>query len=248
MKRPRQKRATDIVSSHKPEASELASAPVLNGDRDNGLLQTMADSEHSIPTEASGADESSYTGAQVISQSGLSERDIFRIDYLRNVRYHEDRERFFQLVHRFAMFVVVAGGTASFAAIKNSSGFFVALITLAGLLDLVFDVSGKARLHASMRTRFYDLLARNEIAETTTEKLREQAIQAYADEPPCMHAVNALAYNGAMALLDRPRKYRFKIGTHHKWFRHVWAFASADFKTFEELAASDQAAASASPK
>jgi hypothetical protein len=133
------------------------------------------------------------------------------------------------------MFCVVASGTATFAWVR-AAPYFAGLITLAGLLDLVFDVSGKARLHASLRRRVYDILAQAEDPTRTVESLREQAVRVYADEPPCMHAANLIAFNGAMDSLHRPHALKYKIEWYHRLFRHVWPFASTEFKTFAELA------------
>jgi hypothetical protein len=165
----------------------------------------------------------------------LSPREEFVIDCLRNARYHEDRERFFARIHRTAMFFVVASGTATFAWIK-AAPIFAGIITLAGLLDLVFDVSGKARLHASLRRRIYDILAQAEDPSRSLASLREQATRVYADEPPCMHAANIIAFNGAMESVHRPREFHYKIEWYHRLFRHVWPFASTNFKTYGELA------------
>jgi hypothetical protein len=169
-------------------------------------------------------------------QEGLSERDSLRISLVRNAHYHEDRERFFARTHRVAMFVVVASGTASFAFAK-STPIFAGIITLTGLIDLVFDVSGKARLHASLRRRIYDVLAQAEDESRSVAQLREQAVRIYADEPPCMHAVNALAYNAAMLAFNRPHKYLLKIDPYYRILRHWLSFASVKFKTYEELQA-----------
>lgn len=133
------------------------------------------------------------------------------------------------------MFTVVAAGTASFAPIKGASPILAGVITLAGLLDLVFDVSGKARLHASLRRRVYDVMAQVEDETRSLSQLQEQAVRIYADEPPCMHAVNAVAYNAAMAAFGRPEQYQLKLEWYHRVFRHVWSFGSTDFKTFDEL-------------
>jgi hypothetical protein len=73
----------------------------------------------------------------------LSDREKFQIDCLRNARYHEDREWFFSFIHKVTMFIIVASGTASFAWVRGTP-FLAALITLVALVDLVFDVSGKA--------------------------------------------------------------------------------------------------------
>jgi hypothetical protein len=165
----------------------------------------------------------------------LTERAAFQIRCLRNARYHEDRERFFAKCHKITMFVVVAAGAASLVPLEKQYWILPVIITLAGLVDLVFDVSGKARLHASLRRRIYDLLAQAENEASDICKLHEQAIGVYADEPPCMHAVNALAYNVAMAAFDRPLKFHFKLSWHQRFFRNLWAFAETEFKTIEEL-------------
>lgn len=50
-----------------------------------------------------------------------------------------------------------------------------------------------------------------------------------------MHAVTAVAYNGAMASFDRPRKYYIKFGWWSQFIRHLWPYAANSFNTFEEL-------------
>lgn len=165
----------------------------------------------------------------------ITERQKFQINCFRNARYHEDRERFFARWHKTTMFIVVAAGAASFASIEAKYWILPAIITLSGLVDLVFDVSGKARLHAALRRRIYEILAQAEDERSDLVKLREQAIAIYADEPPCMHAANKLAYNEAMATFGRPLRYQFKLLNRHRFLRNVWPFAGTEFKTFEEL-------------
>jgi hypothetical protein len=201
-------------------------------------------SDHSETATASSAAAAASSGADTRHEGNaaratasveLSPHDEFVVDCLRNARYHEDRERYFARIHRTAMFVVVASGTATFAWLK-AAPYLAGIITLAGLLDLVFDISGKARLHASLRRRVYDILAQAEDPKRSMESLREQAVRVYADEPPCMHAANIIAYNGAMDALHRPHSFKYKIEWYHRWFRHVWPFASTEFKTYGEIA------------
>jgi hypothetical protein len=140
------------------------------------------------------------------------------------------------------MFVVVLGGTASFATVldgieRKYAMYPAIVVTIAGLLDLVFDISGKARLHASLRQRFYDLLARAEDANVDLIKLRQEMISTYADEPPCMHAANAIAYNGAMTAFGRPKQYHLHVALWQRLLRDIWPFSEEDFKTIEERAA-----------
>ena len=165
----------------------------------------------------------------------LNERARLQISLLRNARYNEDRERFFARIHKGAMFVVVMGGSSLFAD-YSQVWIAAAVITLAGTLDLVFDVSGRARLHASLRRRIYDILAQLEDPKREVSKLNEMAVQVFADEPPCMHAVNALAFNGAMAAAGRPHDLQFKLRWHQRFFRHWFAFQSTKFETLREIA------------
>lgn len=164
----------------------------------------------------------------------LSDRDEFQIECLRNARYHEDRERFFARIHKAAMFFVVVSGTAAFAWVK-ASAVLGAAVAVVALIDLVFDVSGKARLHASLRRRIYDLLAQLEDKTRTVEQLREQAVRVYADEPPCMYAANIIAFNGAMDFMNRPPAFQYKVEWYHRWFRNVWSFAGTKFQTYAEI-------------
>ena len=183
-----------------------------------------------------GTDKAAASGAAAAEAgSPLDERTEFKIECLKNARYHEDREAFFSRLHKATMLVAVLGGTASFAFVKQFM-IFAALVTIAGAVDLVFDVSGKARLHAALRRRVYDILAQAEDPTRSIASLREQAVRVYADEPPTMHAVNALAYNAAMLAFDRPEKYLFPISLWHRALRHWWPFTADDFKTYDEIA------------
>jgi hypothetical protein len=187
-------------------------------------------------TARTGTDKAAASGAAAAEAgSPLDERTEFKIECVKNARYHEDREAFFSRLHKATMLVAVLGGTASFAFVKQFK-FFAGLVTIAGVVDLVFDVSGKARLHASLRRRVYDVLAQIEDPTRGLAGLKEQAVRIYADEPPCMHAVNALAYNAAMQAFDRPEKYQFPISNWHRALRHWWPFTADDFKTYDEIA------------
>lgn len=168
-------------------------------------------------------------------REGLTDVQEFQFDCLKDARYHDERERFYASLHKGTMFLTVAGGAAVFTQISHV-WVFACIITLAGLVDLVFDVSGKARLHASLRRRFYDLLAQSQGEHVDLRILRQQQIGVFADEPTCMHAVNAVAYNGAMSALDRPRGSHLKITSIQRMLRHWIPFASTTFPRLDESA------------
>jgi hypothetical protein len=133
------------------------------------------------------------------------------------------------------MFIVVASGTAALSPYTHTYPLlFPAITTLFGLIDLVFDVSGKARLHAGLRKQIFSVLAdADESSDIITLERRLTLI--YADEPPCMYAVNAVAYNNAMVSYGRPRKYLMKIGFLARLLRNWWAYGANSFKSYEEL-------------
>jgi hypothetical protein len=162
----------------------------------------------------------------------LTPRLSLQIDLLRSIRYHEDREWFFAWIHRTAMAVVVIFGTAAFA---SAAPKLILITTVAGIIDLVWDVSGKARQHSVLRRRLYEIMAETEMETAKLTRLRAQMIRVFADEPPNMHAVNMLAYNGAMEAYDRPKDERFKINWWRRLWRHVHPFSAAKFKTYATL-------------
>lgn len=159
------------------------------------------------------------------TKAEMTPRLSFQIDCLRAAKYHEDREWFFAAVHRIAMFVVVASGTAIFVDLKKAP-IFAGISTLAGLIDLVFDVSGKARKHADQRRRIFDILAQAEDETKSITGLREQLVKTYADDLPTMHAVNALAYNSAMEAFGRDGRDFITVTRGQRFWRHIFPFSS----------------------
>jgi hypothetical protein len=165
---------------------------------------------------------------------GLSSRDIVEFRCVRNAAYHEDREMHYARMHRFLMFVVVVVGTASIGASlaqeNKVATIGTAAAVLAGLVDLLWNVDGMARLHSSLRRRCYDLLARLE-ANEPVDGVRSEYVRIIADEPPAMHAVNALAFNAAVDALGRPRSQKYKLVLWKIWLRHWLRFQANEFPT-----------------
>jgi len=205
------------------------------GSQSTGSATTAETAGAAASSNTYSRDERLSSGAKAAEEGVvLDPRISFRIDCLRNARYHEDREWFFAIIHKLTMFVVVLGGTAAFAFV-NQYRWAVALISIAAIVDLVFDVSGKARLHAGLRRRYNYVLAQSYNPSRDLASLEEQAVSIYGEEPPCMHAVNALAYNAAMRAFDRPEKKLLQITNMQRLLRHLWAYTAEDFKTGEEV-------------
>ena len=164
--------------------------------------------------------------------SEMSEEELIKFSCLRNAAYHEDFERFYTRAHKVLMFLVVALGAAALGvAVLYDSKFglvFTFFATIAALVDLLWDVDGMARLHASLRRRCYDLLARLESGEPP-DKLSVEFLRLVTDEPPPMYAVNALAFNTAVEATGRPATQKYVLRPWHVLFRHWLSFSERDF-------------------
>lgn len=164
----------------------------------------------------------------------LTPLEELRIDCLKSALYHDDRENFYARLHKLTMLVAVLSSASAFAFIADYRSL-IALVTVAGVIDLVFDVSGKARLHATLRRGYYNILALAEDDVCNVPKLRQELIRLYADEPPIKHAVNTLAYNAAMKVYGRPERYQFPFPVWKRALRNCYPFTADNFKTYEEI-------------
>jgi hypothetical protein len=113
-----------------------------------------------------------------------------RVDCLMNARYHASREAFLDTVHRWFMFAVIAlGATATIDLAPQNWGHIASGLsaTMAGLiaaLDLTFDLSNRARSHALMKRRYFELLADFAEGRKSTEEVHGCMNRFAADEEP----------------------------------------------------------------
>ena len=176
----------------------------------------------------------------------LSKREEIALDVLRNACYHEDRTSFFATVHRWMMFFVVLLGSTAFVALAGflpdwwkaqSLALAGPLGAVIGLFDLVFDPTGKARLHDRLRRESILMRADVQDCRISDGALEGALTRLYADDPPTMHAVNALAYNRAMEAHGRAREDLLKVGFWARKFRHIVPFDVERFRSYRELRA-----------
>jgi len=79
-----------------------------------------------------------------------------------NARYHASREAFLDTVHRFLMFMIIILGAAAVTELVNApwlKGAFAASAVVFAAFDLTADLSNRARCHALMKRRYFELLA-----------------------------------------------------------------------------------------
>lgn len=170
----------------------------------------------------------------------LTESDRFKFEALKSAFYHEDREHYFARLHKVIMFVVAMSGTAALAAIASSNAWIdpkwiAASTAAAGIIDLVFDLSGKAREHATLRRRFLDVNADFEAGELDERRGFARLARLYAEEPPAYRVANFVAYNSAMRALGRDEADLCLIPAHKYMVRHWLPMPSFDPSTRREI-------------
>ena len=126
------------------------------------------------------------------------------------------------------LLIIVSGA----AAVSDLFGpmvdvrWFAFAATFAGALQLVFDFGGRAKEHEFLQKRFYEVITAIERSRTATDedlcRWRADLVAIYADEPPTMRALDAIAYNNAGDALNMPM--RIKIGFWRSLMRHVMPF------------------------
>jgi hypothetical protein len=165
----------------------------------------------------------------------------FRVDCLMNARYHAAREAFLDGVHRWLMLGVILFGSAAMldvfgAEFPNSAlikAVLAALPVVLGALDLTFDLSNRARTHAFMKHRYFELLADVVSDEKTTEEADAAMHRCSADEEPAYHALIATAWNAAQAMVYGDRAKHYELSRLSRFFKQVFRFEGSHFPVIE---------------
>ena len=170
-----------------------------------------------------------------------AEMNDIKFESLKGAFYHEGREAHFDFIHRVLLFSVTLLGTATasqFLANNPVLSTWTGLATaVVGLIDLVFNLSGKAREHGFLKRRFVELSSFCDNPIWNSQMLNERLASIYADEPPQFRCANAIAYNNALRTIHgNDRSDDLLIVTRYRkmsrnWFRHE----SHDFNTKGEL-------------
>lgn len=159
-------------------------------------------------------------GLDRISAASAAQKSAdIRLNLLVNARYHSAREAYLDRAHRWLMFGVILFGAGAFANVVGPRWQpFVALApVLCGALDLVFDLSGRARSHSFMKRRYFELLA--EFAEGRKSVLQANACATRfnAEEEPAFQALLKLCWNATEEAERGERANCYKIS----WFQNL---------------------------
>ncbi|ESY02797.1 MULTISPECIES: hypothetical protein [unclassified Mesorhizobium] len=176
----------------------------------------------------------------------MREPSKINFDALRNAIYHTARRNYYDLLNRLMSLIIVAAGAAAVADFEKTfapPAVLAFVATMAGLLQLVFDFGGKARTHEFLQRRFYELTA--EIAEadkpspSTVRDWEATLKRLYAEEPPPMRAMDAIAYNAAAESLGSDKSKRIYLTWWQIINRYWWAFNGAEFPFVSDVKAKD---------
>jgi hypothetical protein len=156
----------------------------------------------------------------------------FRVDCLANARYHAAREAFLDSIHRWLMFGVILFGSAAmldvFGAEFPSSALvkavLVAFPVVLGALDLTFDLSNRARTHALMKHRYFELLAEVVSGDKTIEEADSTTHRCSADEEPAYHALLETSWNAAQEMVYGDNAKRYEISRQRRFLKQFLRF------------------------
>jgi hypothetical protein len=165
--------------------------------------------------------------------------DACTVSCLTNAQYHASREAFLDTIHRWFMFFVIAFGGAAITDIlpkltgadaKLTTDLLVAGGAILAALDLTFDLSNRARAHAMMKRRYFELLADLRDNHKTPEHVRVCIERFSADEEPQFRVLFLACWNAAQEAVYGSRRHRYDIGFFSNLFKNWWRRPAADFQ------------------
>lgn len=161
----------------------------------------------------------------------MDERTTIKVQALRNALYHSARRNFLEFLNRAFSFVIILSGTAAVADSTQNLKVAAIVATVAGTLQLVFDFGGRAKEHAFLQRRFYEVIAEIEkCPEPPPEQIctwQADLVRIYADEPPTLRALDSVAYNDAAEALDTD--WRVRVNWWQSLWRHFYPFNGTSF-------------------
>lgn len=163
-----------------------------------------------------------------------SRLEAVRVTCLMNAEYHGSREAFLDSTHRWFMFGVIAfGASALIDALPETLQWlrhaFPAVAALLGALDLTFDLSNRARSHAMMKRRYFELLGDLNEERRSVDEVRTCLERYSADEEPPYRVLLLSCWNAAQRTVFGTKAQQFRIPKRAMFLRNVLRQSSSDF-------------------
>jgi hypothetical protein len=160
-------------------------------------------------------------------------KDGLRCDLLMNARYHASREAFLDTVHRILMFLIIVLGAAAVTDLISASwvkGAFAACAAVFAAFDLTVDLSNRARTHALMKRRYFELLADLTAGSTNPAEIEAAMHRCSADEEPAFHALLALSWNAAQEMVYGDDAQTYVIPRRHRLLKNILRYGQAKYQ------------------
>ncbi len=134
-----------------------------------------------------------------VSRPEATEAQKIEFSCLMNAGYHASREAFLDNVHRWFMFALVVLGAGALIDVAKDMAPLLQVGAIAGAaiaaLDLTFDLSNRARTHALMKRRYFELLADFVEGKRSGVEVRACINRYSAEEEPAYHALIIAQWN-----------------------------------------------------
>ena len=160
---------------------------------------------------------------------------LFGVD--KSIRYHQRRRGFYDTLHKIVMFSVIIGGSSVVAFFvsdsdSNLGGYIGSAVAIFATLDLVFNLSHRARDHEMLYRRFGQLSACIQTSEHNPESYTvwlKERIDIEADEPPLYYALEADCDNETRRAWGRDKKL-VTIKRWARWTMNLYPHATTPLK------------------
>jgi len=172
----------------------------------------------------------------------MSAQERVSFDAERTARYHAARRGFFEGIHRWTLFAVVATGSVGFTNVIGAwllkwglgPEIFGALAALIGAGNLAFDPAGRARLHEALQRKAYQLGAEVDgVVEPSAQQCaewRSKLHMIYAEEPPPKRALDAVVYNATLSgRREKPNDDLIVLSLPQRALKQILPFQNAEF-------------------
>jgi hypothetical protein len=155
------------------------------------------------------------------------------LNCLMNARYHGAREAFLDAIHRWFMFGVIISGAGAvsglFLQFPTVNPILGAVAAILGAADLAFDLSNRARTHALMKRRYFELLSDLRDGQKTIGQVEACTHRYSADEEPAYQALLMGSWNAAQQMVYGSRAQLLDIPTMHRWLQNFWRFEGREY-------------------
>ena len=225
------------------ERTERDAAGAQGAERDAAGAAVTADAGFSGQGVHQGGQAANTPGP--VAAAEVTPEQARTVSCLTNAHYHSAREAFLDTLHRWFMFFVIALGAAALtdvlpkilnwllgivvdvALVKEACSAGAAILAA---LDLTFDLSNRARAHAMMKRRYFELLAALRQGKKTAEEVHVCLDEFSADEEPPYRVLYLTCWNLAQMTVFGHRAKRFEIGFWDRLFKNWWRRPAAKYR------------------